>query len=146
MFKRVYAFMARFGQHIPSPFVPTVPPDEVVRQRCRWLTEEVFEFLEACFANDPKLTQLRGYVFDFIDHATVLVDIVGYAKESSDIRYVANGDCVAAGIDCRDIDAEVCRSNDTKSPPEVPGGKVRKGDGYSPAAIVPILREQGWEV
>jgi len=146
LFSRVLGFMDKFGQHVPEPFVPTVPRDEVIRRRCRWLMEEAFELLSACFANDPKLVQLRGYVFDFIDNATVLVDLVQYADANSDIRYVATGNDIAAGIDSRDIDAEVCRSNDSKSPPEVPGGKVRKGDGYSPPAIIAILREQGWDV
>ena len=143
-FEEVKAFMRRFGQETQE--TPGVPSDEVIRNRCRWLLEETLEFLEACFGEEAhgNIEAAASELAGLIRWAPVRVDLEQYADANADIRYVAYGNDVAAGIDGREMDAEVARSNRTKSPPDAPGGKVAKGPNYEPPAIAAILREQGW--
>lgn len=144
-YERVAAFMRRFGQDTPER--PTVPSDEVIRNRCRWLLEETLELLEACFGPESHgpIESAASELAGVIRWSPVRVDMEAYADANADIRYVAYGNDIAAGIDSRETDAEVARSNDSKSPPDAPGGKVAKGPSYSPPAIAAILREQGWQ-
>ena len=149
LYERVVEFMERFGQPFPAPFVPKAPPDDVVRNRCRWQLEETLELLEACFPGwdsppRPPLELFKKQLLAGIESAPVKVDLVAYADANADIRYVAYGNDIAAGIYSPDVDAEVCRSNDTKSPPG-PDGKVRKGEAFSPADVAGVLKEQGWK-
>jgi predicted HAD superfamily Cof-like phosphohydrolase len=149
LFYRVLTFMVRFGQVEAYPLTspPHAPADDVVRKRCLWLIEEALELLEACFPGERAIAEIAGCrrsLRELIEGEPVRVDLVAYADANADIRYVAYGNDVAACIDSRDIDAEVCRSNDTKQPPKESGGKVEKGPNYSPPAIAAILREQGW--
>ncbi len=146
IYRRVRDFMRRFGQPVPEPFEPAVPADAVVRQRNAWQLEEVLELIAASY-DVPKL-QLEGAASELIGiirWGKVDVKLDEYADANADIRYVAYGNDIAAGIDSREMDAEVARSNDSKSPPVAPGGKVEKGPNYSPPAIAAILREQGWQ-
>lgn len=146
VWQRVFSFMVRFGQHVPSqPFSPVVPESEVIRKRCLWQLEETLELIQACFGGDTQaIESASAELVGLIRWKPVKVDLAAYADANADIRYVAYGNDIAAGIDSRDIDAEVCRSNDTKAPATEPGGKVQKGPNYSPPAIAAILREQGW--
>lgn len=157
VFNRVLNFMLRFGQlehaktqepnRFTSSLYPQIPPDDVVRNRCKWQVEETLELLEACFDFGPNQPHYRDTVECLraaMDLAPVQVDLVAYADANADIRYVAYGNDIAAGIYSPDVDAEVCRSNDSKSPPG-PDGKVRKGDGYRPPDIAGVLKEQGWK-
>ena len=144
---RVKSFMLRFAQACPG--APIVPPDDVVRQRCKWQLEETFELLRACFpggrvCGTAELDDLEKQALAIIHTWMPDVDLVAYADANADIRYVAYGNDIAAGIYSPDVDAEVCRSNDTKSPPG-PDGKVRKGENYQPPDIAGVLREQGWK-
>ena len=143
-FDEVRAFMKRFGQETPE--TPGVPSDEVIRNRCRWLLEETLELLEACFGPEAhgNIESAASELAGLIRWSPVRVDLVAYADANADIRYVAYGNDVAAGIDGRETDAEVARSNRSKSPPDAPGMKVAKGPNYEPPAIAAILREQGW--
>jgi len=144
---KVAAFMRRFGQ--PTPGAPCVPPEDVVRNRCRWQMEETLELLGACFGGDDEaggiIVYLRAGAERLIDDCAVRVDLVAYADANADIRYVAYGNDIAAGIDSREVDAEVAASNDSKEMPDEPGGKVRKGAGYKPPNIAGILKDQGWK-
>lgn len=143
-FDRVHAFMRRFGQETPGR--PTAPDDETLRKRDAWLLEEVLELLESHYEVEPgQLESAASDLIGIIRWARVRFDMVGHADANADIRYIAIGNDIAAGIDSRDIDAEVARSNDTKEPPAEPGGKVAKGESYSPPAIAAILKEQGWK-
>ena len=145
LFARVWAFMAKYGQRIPADFYPQAPADEDVRNRCRWQLEETVELLVACFGKETadQFLAASSELYGLIKWQPVKVDLVAYADANADIRFVAYGNDVAAGIDGREIDAEVCRSNMTKQPPSEPGGKVRKGPNYEPPQIAAILREQG---
>lgn len=146
LFRRVFDFMKRFGQSTPEPFEPTEPPESVIRQRNAWQLEEVLELIAASYdvSKDQLESEASGLI-SIIRWAKVNVKLDEYADANADIRYVAYGNDIAAGIDSREIDAEVCRSNDSKSPPSEPGAKVAKGEAYSPPAIAAILREQGWK-
>lgn len=143
LWARVYSFMVRGNQVTPPE--PVEPSDEVIRQRNAWQLEEVLELIESCYRLEPgQLESAASELIAIIRWSKVQVDLVAYADANADIRYVAYGNDIAAGIDSRDVDAEVCRSNDSKTPPAEPGGKVAKGPNYSPPAIAAILKEQGW--
>jgi predicted HAD superfamily Cof-like phosphohydrolase len=148
LFISVRNFMRRFGQFSPVPFIPQAPPDDVVRNRCRWQLEETIELLLACFPNEADRADIRNAQTELnaiIREADVKVDMVEYADANADIRYVACGNDIAAGVDSDPIDDEVIQSNDTKMAPEVPGGKVQKGPNYQPPRIAERLRDQGWK-
>lgn len=143
---RVRSFMVRFGQHVAGR--PTVPPDDVVRNRCKWQLEETLEFIEACFpsAESKRCINLaRAGLAGVINCDEVKVDLVAYADANADIRYVAYGNDVAAGIDGDETDLEVAASNDSKSAPSEPGGKVQKGAHYKAPRIAALLEELGWK-
>ncbi len=159
LYERVGEFMLRFGQArhlfgktsgLTTHIGPQVPPDDVVRNRCKWQVEETLELLRACLTRDIEswervaIEHARNVLTSAIEKGRVDVDLVEYADASADIRYVAYGNDIAAGIYSPDVDAEVCRSNDTKSPPG-PDGKVSKGPSYSPPDIAGVLKEQGWK-
>lgn len=143
LFDRVHEFRARFGQETHS--VPTKPADETIRLQDAMMLEEVLELLASHYALEPgKLESAAHELVGIIRWAKVQFDMEGHVDANADIRYLAYGNDDAAGVEPRDIDAEVARSNDTKDPPSEPGGKIRKGERYSPPAIAAILREQGW--
>jgi len=143
LYLRVACFFRKFGQAAPD--APSVPDVEVIRNRCMWQLEETLELLAACYGGDVAAIESAACeLVGLIRWAPVKVDLVAYADANADIRYVAYGNDIAAGIDSRETDAEIARSNDSKSPPSAPGGKVQKGAGYSPPALAGILREQGW--
>jgi predicted HAD superfamily Cof-like phosphohydrolase len=145
LWSRVLDFMQKRDQHVAPR--PAIPPDDVVRQRCRWQLEETFELLEACFRDPPDqrgFKKAREAALHIINNQLVNVDLVAYADANADIRYVAYGNDIAAGIDGRETDAEVARSNETKGPCG-PDGKVSKGPTYSPPDIAGVLKDQGWK-
>ena len=72
------------------------------------------------------------------------VDLVAYADANADIRYVAYGNDIAAGIDGRETDKEVALSNDTKGQPDPTSGKIAKGEGYRAPDIAGVLEDLGW--
>jgi predicted HAD superfamily Cof-like phosphohydrolase len=66
---------------------------------------------------------------------------VKIADALADIVYTAYGTALCYDIDLDAVLAEVHRSNMTKEQPEIAGGKVRKGDNYSPPDIEGILND-----
>src|SRR5678816_2492817 len=82
--------------------------------------------------------------FDELKQALVAEDLSSIAKEMADLLYVVYGTAVSYGIDMDPVFREVHRSNMSKV------GGYKREDGkwvkpatYSPAAIEPILAEQG---
>lgn len=82
--------------------------------------------------------------FEELKEAMAKDDLVGIAKEMADLLYVVYGTAVSYGINMEPVFREVHRSNMTKV------GGYKREDGkwvkpatYSPAAIEPILAEQG---
>lgn len=148
LFWRVRNFMTVFGQNVPEPFAPTVPADEVIRNRCRWQFEETLELFAACFGGEAlarELEILRCSADVILRESPVEVDLVEYADANADIRYVAYGNDIAAGIYSAEVDEVVADSNDSKSPPEKPGDKIVKGPNYKAPDIEGVLRKQGWK-
>lgn len=100
---------------------PHIPPDVVRELRIRLIEEELDEFKQASNQGD----------------------IVEVADALADLLYVVNGAALAWGIAMGPINAEVQRSNMTKS-----GGqkredaKVLKGPHFDPPNLEPILMEQ----
>jgi predicted HAD superfamily Cof-like phosphohydrolase len=145
LWARVLGFMMSRNQAAPQS--PCAPSDDIVRQRCRWQLEETLELLEACFPHSMHVSSIantRLALSALINTAPVDVDIVAYADANADIRYVAYGNDIAAGIDGRETDVEVALSNDTKGPADPATGKVLKGNGYRPPDIAGVLEDQGW--
>ncbi len=103
--------------------IPRLPKDDLVRTRCRLLTEETGEFVDAAAERD----------------------IVGMTDALADILYVVLGTANVMGIDLEPVFAEVHRSNMSKDTPGPGCGKPSKGVGFSPPDIRGELLRQGWE-
>ena len=128
------------------PGFPGAPDFRHLDDYHEWVVATL-ELLEACFPamrNDFYSRESIGQLHYVIRNYAVAVDLVAYADANADIRYVAYGNDIAAGIDGRETDAEVARSNDTKGPCG-PDGKVSKGPTYSPPDIAGVLKDQGWK-
>jgi predicted HAD superfamily Cof-like phosphohydrolase len=85
--------------------------------------------------------------FDELREAMAKNDLSAVAKELADLLYVVYGTAVSYGIDMEPVFREVHRSNMSKV------GGFKREDGkwvkpatYSPAAIEPILAEQGAQI
>jgi predicted HAD superfamily Cof-like phosphohydrolase len=149
LWERVYRFMWTREQSVPSaPFAPQIPSDDVVRLRCRMQLEETLELLDACFHphvdHAQQFDEARSVLLHIINNAPVVVDLVAYADANADIRCVAYGNDIAAGIDGRETDKEVALSNDTKGQPDPTSGKIVKGEGYRAPDIAGVLEDLGW--
>lgn len=117
--RMVIEFHHKYG--LPARAMPEVVEDEWQRDlRLTLQVEETEELVEALQADD----------------------LVRTADALADIVYVAYGTALTYGLDLDDALREVHRSNLTKSLPEVPGGKVRKGEDYRPPDLERVLYEQ----
>jgi len=117
----VREFHARYG--VAAPALPALPDGGTVEMRMRLIREETAE-LAAAFA---------------------AADLVEVADAIADLLYVTLGTAVACGIDVAPVFGEVHRSNMTKDGGPLDGaGKVRKGAGFQPPVLAPLLRAQGW--
>jgi len=146
LWERVYRFMWTREQNVPrEPFAPQIPSDNVVRQRCRWQLEETLELIEACYPDSvAEVRSVAARLQCLIAEHAIDVDLVAYADANADIRYVAYGNDIAAGIDGRETDKEVALSNDTKGQPDPTSGKITKGEGYRAPDIAGVLEDLGW--
>lgn len=72
-------------------------------------------------------------------------DIVGMIDALCDIIFVVLGTACEMGVDLHPFFMEVCRSNLTKSAAKDSGGKILKGNDYSPPDLLPYLKAQGYD-
>ena len=103
------------------------PDDDLVRLRlrlCREEASEVFEEFEQLLAARRTIAKYKI--------------ILRLAKELADLRMAVEGAAVSFGIDLEAVYREVHRSNMTKER-HPDGGKLVKGDSYSPADIEAAL-------
>lgn len=134
---------------VGAPATPVIPDDETIRLRCRMQVEETLELLEACFESSPEcwssvdIARARNILNGVCEQGRVDVNLVGYADANADIRYIAYGNDIAAGIDATMIDSEVHASNMTKQAAGE-GKKVKKGPAYVKPDIAGCLRAMGW--
>lgn len=116
----VSSFHAKYGCPIAKRPAQLTIKDRL--RRARLICSEAAEFLEACDKDD----------------------LAGMVDALADVLYVAYGAAVEMGVDLEPVFAEVQRSNMSKNGGVDPGGKILKGDGWSPPDIVGKLREQGF--
>lgn len=113
--EQVECFMEMIGDPVePGPTVADIP-DGV--RRFRLMEEELHEYRTAL---------VRG-------------DLVAIADALGDLLYTVLGTASHHGISLEPIHNEIHRSNMTKTPTDHPTKKCKKGDGYSPPNLAPLL-------
>ena len=90
---------------------------EILETRIRLLDEEYLEYQEA---------EMSG-------------DLIKIADALGDMTYVIFGTALIHGINLDTVLEEIHRSNMTKEPALTEGGKVYKGDNYSPPDLEKII-------
>ncbi len=121
-YRMVAEFHRAFG--VDAPDVPCLISDEIRNLRENLITEELWEYYEACKAGD----------------------IVAIADALADLAYVVIGTAVTHGLTRFDeIFSEVHRANMRKLGPDGkpiyrPDGKVMKGDNYSPPDLAALVK------
>lgn len=121
-------FHAAFG--VEEPTTPTIPDVDTIRLRYKLIREEFHEVeteLDCAKDGDDNLANL--------------------AKELADLLVVTYGTARTFGIDIDAVMREVHRSNMSKlgadgKPVRREDGKILKGDGYTPADVESVLRNQ----
>jgi predicted HAD superfamily Cof-like phosphohydrolase len=166
--------VAEFHRVFEHPCVdrPSIPPDERVRFRLRFIVEEVFEALEATFGKDDRLDNAASHLESLIEERSISVDLPTLADAFADIDYVVEGARLEFGINGDPIADEVHRANMAKLTYEKCAAKgcgapncgqwnrvgeylhryaLRRADGktlkpadWRPPDIAGELRKQGW--
>lgn len=121
--KAVQRFMSNFGQNLPER--PTLLDEETSSLRARLTLEEAFEKITKGlgltvtiiddFGGEAKISEAGLKQVSFAFQKVKETDLVELADGIADVTFVNLGDACAAGIDMEPIDAEVARSNDSKS-------------------------------
>lgn len=143
----VAGFHRQFGFYI-GPTCPTIPPDQIIADRCILSVEEVAElFAEMAAGHPDRLSLYERACALFAERAAPPdrpPDPVKVAVELGDVDYVNTGGAVNWGIPLAAVFAEIHRANLTKvdddGMPLVRDGKARKGPRYQPADIAGVLR------
>ncbi|GGS41564.1 hypothetical protein [Deinococcus knuensis] len=129
---RLRAFHAAIGER-PVP-APTVPDGTLLALR-RTLIREEFQEVEAEFA----LLEARVQAGE----AVPAEDLTPLAHELVDLLYVTYGALDRLGVNADAVFAEVHRANMNKvSGPLRADGKILKPEGWQPADVRRVLREQ----
>lgn len=116
----VREFHVKYGAPVAARPAQIDPKDRL--RRARLIVSEAAEFLEAADQGD------------FVEMVDALADIL----------VVTYGAAVEMGVDLEPVFREVQRSNMSKNGGKDAGGKILKGDGFSPPDIAAELRRQGW--
>jgi predicted HAD superfamily Cof-like phosphohydrolase len=106
-----------------NPGVPSRVPAALAGARLGLLNEEYKEVLD-----EFEILLLHLRIGASID--VILEDYRRLLKELADLRMHIDGAAVTFGLDIEGAFHEVHRSNMSKSPPNVEGGKLVKGPGY----------------
>ncbi len=121
-YRMVAEFHRAFGHDAPD--APVLVSNETRNLRENLITEELWEYYEACEAGD----------------------IVAIADALADLAYVVIGTAVAHGLTRFDeVFKEIHRSNMSKlgsdgKPIYRPDGKVMKGNNYSPPDLAALVK------
>jgi predicted HAD superfamily Cof-like phosphohydrolase len=154
--RQVLEFHRQFDHPIADS--PTIPSDDRVRFRARFVVEQCLELLEACFefppqnamATGPSDTSMfadaRAYLEIVIKNARVKVDLALAADALADIDYVVEGTRLEFGINGEPIADEVHRANLAKlhdgKVVKREDGKTLKPPGWTPPDIAGELEKQ----
>src|SRR4029077_13345714 len=111
--EQVAEFHRVFGH--PTAAGPTIPPDERVRFRLRFIVEETLEAVEAAFAESEASGEVRRLFAGIVDRSPLSVDLPKLIDAFADIDYVVEGARLEFGVDGGPIADEVHRANMTKA-------------------------------
>lgn len=143
----VREFFVVAGQRRPERVNEATP--EEFRLGVRLVAEEFFELLDAAFKSafpghsSDHLEHLRAAVAEFVDGAEISVDLPDLVDATVDLDYVVEGLRVRLGVDVRPIWAAVHAANMAKmGGPKRADGKLQKPEGWRPADVAGLLREQ----
>jgi predicted HAD superfamily Cof-like phosphohydrolase len=115
-----------------APDRPTVPDPATIALRQTLVSEEYAE-VSAAFA---RLAAVAGSGGEAEAMAALVHELV-------DLLYVTYGGILACGVDPDRVFAEVHRANMAKSSgPRRPDGKQLKPDGWRPANVLALIRDQ----
>jgi NTP pyrophosphatase (non-canonical NTP hydrolase) len=112
----------KFG--LGNPGAPTFVDPAIAAARMRLIHEEYTEVYDAF---ETLIVRLRLGA-----PPPLLLDAMReLLKELADLRMQVDGAAVTMGLPIEDAFKAVHRANMTKLPPDRPGGKLRKGPGYT---------------
>ncbi len=133
---KVKDFMLAVGQ--PCREKPSVPTDIERIGRVKFLLEEVLEFAEASGVSVNIDESKLEYTI------TSPPDLLGLADAICDVSYINYGSANSYGLDIEPFENEVHENNLTKVKTGYidESGKLRKGPGYKPVDLKPILELQ----
>lgn len=141
--RRVREFHALMDNPIRE--TPTIPPDEEVRFRLRFLAEEFCETLDAALYAPRDVDALRTFLARVIDDSEIDVELPEFIDGLADLDYVIEGTRLHFGVNGEPIEREVHRANMTKGAgPRRADGKRLKPAGFKPPDVAGELRRQGW--
>jgi predicted HAD superfamily Cof-like phosphohydrolase len=151
--RQVLEFHRQFDHPIADS--PTIPSDDRVRFRARFIFEELRETIQAMFDGESPvgdgLARDKWHVAaaamkDIIDHAEVKVDLAEVVDGLADLDYVVEGTRLEFGINGEPIADEVHRANMTKwhdgKVVKREDGKTLKPPGWTPPDIAGELEKQ----
>lgn len=144
---KVWDFHVAMGQ--PRAARPRMPEAARVRFRVRFIMEEALELLEACYPDSTAmrtiLPRVRSDLATIIDEGAVSPDLPAVADALTDLKYVAIGFEIEAGIDGEAVFDLVHKANmEKQAGPVREDGKRLKPEGWQPPDIEGELRRQGW--
>lgn len=114
--------------------------EEEFRLGLRLVAEEFFELLAASFGG--AFGEERT-VLDAIDSSPLRIDLPDLVDATVDLDYVVEGLRVRLGVDVRPIWTAVHAANMAKmGGPKRADGKLQKPEGWRPADVAGLLREQ----
>lgn len=143
---RVTSFHRRVGQHVPAPFVPAVPSDDVVRFRLSLMAEEFLEILEAASGDMGHFPEIKKYLTHHIKHTAIEVDFPEFVDGLCDLDYVVEGARIAFGVNGEPVEKIVHAANIAKRGGGLDeNGKAMKPKGWIPPDIRAELIRQGWQ-
>lgn len=148
-----FSMVAPEQERLGKPGIPSV---ETVRFRVRLIAEEFVELLRAVWPEFPNSDQqpttiddIELLLCDLYDSSyySIKVNLPEFIDACGDLDYVIEGARVAFGVDGRPIAAAIHAANMVKSngPRRESDGKRLKPEGWKPADVEGLLKEQGWE-
>jgi predicted HAD superfamily Cof-like phosphohydrolase len=151
--RQVLEFHRQFDHPIADS--PTIPSDDRVRFRARFIFEELRETIQAMFDGESPvgdgLARDKWHVAaaamkDIVDHAAVKVDLAEVVDGLADLDYVVEGTRLEFGINGEPIADEVHRANMAKLHDgkivKREDGKTLKPPGWTPPDIAGELEKQ----
>ena len=131
------------GERMPA--APEMPTETERVLRCRLLLEETMEYISASGCNVLHWSDGRMTVEARPDMCEA--DFTAMAHENADVLYIAFGNAVAMGVDMGPVFEAVHAANMRKAGPDGTvqkrtDGKILKPDGWKPADVAAVLRDQ----